>query len=275
MALARKVQLLCMGGTSESYSGDVRREVTGMLKTVTDFVDRDIFDVRWVGYPADYGMKMSYFESVQLGRRELARAIHHYTDGTPNSAVALTYSQSCTFANSLLAIGEFEPEVFAGTANLGNPWRRKGSYIGPIAPAAGSYGIAGEVFLPSDKVFSLDVVAPGDTITEARDDSLLRSVADFTEYMSTDLLAWATECIDLVRDEGWQLAKQEQRGILYALQQVNQAIVDARRYLPYDQYLNPTGGRHTAYGVEKVPGFDYTWSEMLAHALNVKGRSLL
>ena len=73
------ITVFVVGGTGESYPGDPRTEVSGLLTGVADELD-DRFDCRWIGYPASYGPAprpggMSFVESVGIGAGRLRAAI--------------------------------------------------------------------------------------------------------------------------------------------------------------------------------------------------------
>lgn len=97
------VTVLVVGGTGESYDGDMRTEVTGLLSGVTDALD-DRFDTRWVGYPASYGPAphlsgISYADSVAAGQRALAAALH----AVVGPVMIIGYSQGAVVIRRLLA----------------------------------------------------------------------------------------------------------------------------------------------------------------------------
>ena len=266
-------QVIVMGGTTESYPGDVRPDVTGMLKGVTDHLDPAFFDVHWVGYPADYGTKMPYAQSVAKGKQALLDKMASLPPEKP--VLGLFYSQSCAFGVELLLEKRRGMHVdlpYYAAFCLGNPVRRRGSSIGPYAPAVGSYGIAGEATVEADgSVF--DVICPGDPITESPRDAMLRSVADFTAWMSASTLEeWGDDVARKIRSRGFQNATLDSKGLWNGLRRMAEAGAAVSRYLPWHPLLNRAGGRHTLYSGEYVringKTMPYTHSQRMALAMN-------
>lgn len=280
---------IVMGGTTESYPGDTRTEVPSntMLHGVTRHLDPTFFNpARWVGYPAQYAGQHSYEESMAIGTEALKTAITEETTAG-NHVVLLGYSQSATIVRRLLAEcmnGTFGDPVWnaawiKAAGLIADPVRPKGVALGHD-PHPGWYGVAGEEPV-WDRVPLLEMAADGDIIASAPENSLVRSVADFSAFFgfsANGLHQWVAGLIRTVTSRGWQNANLDWGQFWLVGQRVDQAIEGLRGYLPRSEFrptkwsapivINPRGGRHTCYGVEKMPNSIYTYTERLAVELN-------
>ena len=280
---------IAVPGTSESHPGDTRTEMpdpsVSMLTNVTDHLDPDIFlPGRFVGYPAAYGDPMSYEESVAEGIDNLEQVVYQAMQDD-QKMVLLGYSQGATIVRRYLAAvatGVYgDPAMFhgviLGAGCVADPYRPKGNCLG-IDP--GGFGLAGKTTVWPDG-FLYEVAATRDPICAAPENSYLRTVADFTGYMTTDpsqLILWMQAMITTLRDVGWQNANLDWGQFWLTGQRVNEAVDYAGGYLPRVEYrvtpwmppvvINPGGGRHTCYGVETMPGSQLTYCQALADAIN-------
>lgn len=284
------IRPIAVGGTGESYPGDERTEMPAkeisMLTFITEKLDPDYYlPGRWVGYPASYGDPMPYETSVEEALLNLDPIVQAALSAD-EKVVLLGYSQGASVVRrylSEIARGEFgDPDTYYGGKLLGaacvaDPYRPEGVALGHDP---GGYGIAGQTQV-WEEGYLLEVAASRDPICAAQDNSLLRTVADLSGFMSTDirnLHDWMKAMMKTIQDRGWQNANLDWGQFWLVGQRVNEAIDMAGGYLPRIEYktfpwlppvvINPGGGRHTCYGVERMPGSQYTYCEMLALQLN-------
>lgn len=271
----RRVTVLSVGGTSESSPGDNRVEVptSSLAHYVTRGLDRKYFtDPIWVGYPADYGMNgMSYADSVKVGRQNLVASIVSNMIGNDNLFILQGFSQGATVVREVL--GDIDAGIYPGMqgrviggANVASPVRREDALAVAGAPLVSGYGIGGEA--PQLKnLFLFDLAAVGDPICGLRRGARLRDIADLTNYMQFQQPEiWVR---DMVQDFTSGRMQNVDMSFLERMAVLPQLVSDVRRYLPYDRFTNPGGGRHTCYAFEKVRGDD-TYCDVLTGALNWK-----
>ncbi|MFI5783133.1 PE-PPE domain-containing protein [Nocardia sp. NPDC051570] len=249
-----QITVLAVGGTGESSPGDTRTEVSGMLLGVTRNLS-DRFTSRWVGYPAEYGPVgngsggASFRDSVRAGVANLAQT----AAATTGPIVLLGYSQGCTVVREFLAtprVAEVLGVVAAGF--VADPQMPPGAAYGK--PQQSGWGIAGK---------GGDVPVPAwwiandrDPIPNASPDSLLRDLADLTEFMTAnDPIGWAAAVVGRLLKNNWQNgwgAKNPLNpfDVLRAKRRVETALAEAFAYLPRVPLLNDAGGQHTSYGIE-------------------------
>ena len=247
-----KTSIICVPGTGESYPGDTRRDVTGMLANVTRLLDPERFAFRWVGYPAEYGRGMSYAESVAAGEQALIEAI----DLDPYPAIVLGYSQGSAIVGNVAARLDSLPHLdVRAVAMFSDPLRDRRQYAPmPIAPEG--YGACGERWIDDTRRHVWSFSAQGDPISSLPAGSPLRSLADWSDWMSTsDPQAWARDIITDIRtrrmQRWWDI--KNWRDWADALAFAKGLIQD---------------GRHFAYGTgELVPGTSSTYAQLLAEQI--------
>ncbi|ALG84473.1 PE-PPE domain-containing protein [Gordonia phthalatica] len=273
--------VLAVGGTGESYDGDPRTEVTGLLAAVTDRLD-ERFEARWVGYPASYGPApqhdgISYVQSVAAGVRALAAAIRE----ADRPVMLIGYSQGAAVIRTFLA----HPAAFALLSKIAavgfvaDPNQPRG-----VVDGCAGWGVAGEGGELPDGLPAYWVGAPSDMICNASDDSLIRDIADLTDSLSlTQMRRWAADATARIMSRRMQNA--EATGFAPAqwrrdLHRMRIAIREVRGYLPRQiavgawQVANPIGGSHVSYATQpyrRAPLTDpgVTGCETLAHWLQL------
>ncbi|MCC3311488.1 PE-PPE domain-containing protein [Nocardia africana] len=215
--------------------------IDGVSQVFADCLDPARFEFEAIMYPADYGTRLSYAESVARGRVALTNAIRV----TPNRVVCGGYSQGARIAGDIvaeIARGEWpglEVDACALIADSRRPWLAGM----PGEAAAPGYGVEGERAIPAIPTFW--AAAPGDPITALPEGNPLRSVADLTEWFSiaspADALRWGQDLVDRAKAGRWQ------RWWSFAdWRDWGGAAEYARNYLP-----PPFGaGRHTAAYIE-------------------------
>ncbi|MDH3043828.1 PE-PPE domain-containing protein [Gordonia alkanivorans] len=251
-----EITVLVVGGTGESYPGDVRTEVTGLLAGVTDELD-DRFSSRWVAYPASYGPAprpggMSFADSVAIGARRLSELLER----TTGPVALLGYSQGAVVIRAALAeLGTRRHHVVGRVLGVGlvaDPHQPAG-----VIPGCDGWGVAG----PGEQLpTGLPVVwvgAPDDMICNARADSLVRDIADLTRAMTFAALGrWGRSAFGVLRRNAFQNARrtavrpsQWRRDV----HRLASAWWEIRCYLPSMirflgvVWTNSPGGRHTSY----------------------------
>lgn len=256
--------VLAVGGTGESWPGDTRTEVAGMLKYITQELAAWRFESRWVGYDSAYGplpiiVGVSYASSVHRGVTALLDAIR--ADDRP--VLLIGYSQGAAVITTLLQLlaqGHW-PELvdrIVGSVHLANPLRQPGRTVNGFTPG---YGIA----LPANNnlpaVFGdiapvAEIAHPDDAIASADPDSLLRSLAVITEFMSfADLRTWGTSLVAAAKAVDWRAQALTWRDLPYQADRARRAVLEAGGYLT---------GRHTAYNIERVAGDGPTYTRLAA-----------
>ena len=253
------VTVLAVGGTGESFPGDARTHVTGLLAGVTDRLDNR-FRSRWVGYPSSYGPAparhgMSFTASVAAGSAAL-RSVLATTSGP---IVLIGYSQGCAVICEALAAGGVDPCRVIGIGLIADPHQPAGVVDG----CTGS-GVAGPGPDLPDGIATLWIADPDDMICNADADSLVRDVADLTRALSLgDLAEWLRRSGETLRRNAFQNAartsirpRQWRRDVT----RLRRLVIDILGYLPTliviggFRIRNRRGGRHTAYASAPLGG---------------------
>lgn len=285
-----QVTVLAVGGTGESYAGDRRTAVTGLLCEVTAGLD-DRFVSRWVGYPASYGPAphldgMSYRRSVDIGARALTDALRD----TPGPIVLIGYSQGAvvirTALNQLALNGLNGPDSDEGIVErllaigfVADPHQPPGAVAG-----CHGWGVAGPGPDLPDGVATYWVGAAEDVICNAAADSFIRDIADLTAALAVDRVRdWVGDMWTTLRRNTFQNARRTSPGPAQVRRDVGRLSSAAREvigYLPGTlawrgvRVRNRHGGRHTSYASEpyrrgSVTDPDTTGCQALAAWLQV------
>ena len=257
--------VLVVGGTGESFPGDSRTAVTGMLANITNNLDPERFESRWVPYDAAYGpvtnpVGVAYAESVEKGLSALLARL----EDDPRPVVLMGYSQGAAVVSTLLdflanpnIVGQLKNRII-GAVLLANPNRPQGSdTLGPIPDTSG-YGITYDPAYPTPArvVPTIEVAHPQDAICSADPDSMLRSIARVTEFMSfTNLDKWGRDVLADAQAIDWMSKVTSFSDVAYQANRFHRAIGEALGYLT---------GRHTAYNVESPKGTSITYTTLSA-----------
>lgn len=248
---------LILGGTGESYPGDVRTTTPpSMLKGVLPPLVTNFEPNRWVGYPARYAQDGYSFEESVAEGVEKVRTIVDEILLTPNRCVVLFgYSQGASIVRAFLE--QCTDFRVLGAGQVADPTRREDEPV--VGRNPGGYGILHHRPRPRNGAFVIQAAASRDPICALAPYSLLRNLGDFTGYFSTDPkenIAWMRDAIDKLGNRRWQMANltPAQR---FDFRRLFSAVDEASGYLPKDIPIgtlkfvwNPGGGRHTCYGVE-------------------------
>ncbi|WLP91248.1 PE-PPE domain-containing protein [Gordonia sp. NB41Y] len=260
---AGPISVLVVGGTGESYSGDVRTQVTGLLEAVTDVLD-DRFRARWVGYPASYGPAptlhgMSYEQSVATGVDALTGAL----GDSIGPVVLIGYSQGAVVIRRVVAAlwGSASPRAavirrrILAVGLVADPHQPPG-----VVPGCRGWGVAGPgPAIPADLPIWW-VGAADDMICNAASDSYFRDVADLTGALALPTTRrWLGVMWRSLRANAFQNAERTRFGPRQWRRDVGR-LASARRevlgYLPPEiavpgvRLHNRRGGRHTSYAAE-------------------------
>ena len=247
------ITVLAVGGTGESFAGDSRTEVIGLLSAVTDCLD-DRFTAQWVPYAASYGPVpqrdgLSYAESVDGGVANLAAAFGECA----GDVALLGYSQGAVvvrrFAAALTA-GQCEPII--GMGLVADPHQPPGG-----VPGCHGWGVAGPGEPLPASVPGFWIGARNDMICNASPDSLLRDIADLTGTMSLHHpLRWWSQIRerlshnDLQNADATSVSPEQWRR---DPGRIATAWREVRGYLPRTlgwhrvRLANTEGGQHTSY----------------------------
>lgn len=254
-----RVTVLAVGGTGESYEGDRRAQVTGLLAGVIEGLD-DRFAARWVGYPASYGPVpnsggMSYRHSVDAGTANLLATI----DGLSGPVVLIGYSQGAVVVrhavHRMTSAGAPGLSRVLAVGLVADPHQPPG-----VVRGCTGWGVAGPG-LPMPQTLPVCWVGTADDmICNAGVDSFFRDIADLTGDI--DLRSPSSgvrEIWKMLRRNTLQNARrtsvrpsQMRRDLLRA----GSAWREARGYLPVlfrwqgMVVRNQLGGRHTSYAAE-------------------------
>lgn len=272
-----RVTILAVGGTGESYWGDTRTHVSGILRAVTDALDSR-FDAKWVGYPASYGpvsdSGLSYRDSVRVGVSEL----NAHIEGAHAPVILIGYSQGCTVVREVLSLidrGHLPQGVILAAGLISDPQQPVN-----VVRGCGGYGISGTGPSVPDSIPALWVAHPLDMICNADDDSFIRDVADLTAQMSLrDAATWRRDIWKLLRSNTFQNASKTRLSPAQWRADLRRARSAAREtlgYLPRRLHVaglainNRHGDRHVAYATEPLDRSGLTGCQILAQWLQVQ-----
>lgn len=193
------ITVLCVVGTGETWPGDVRTAVPGLLADLAAGLDPARFIAKQVPYPARYGAGESYIESRTRGEQNLLAA----TWRDPNPVIWVGYSQgAAVVGNAAAALPNNRHLDVRGIGLVADPARYRRQAFGPNP---GGYGITGERFVDDALRPVWSLAAAGDPICALPEGSALRSIADATQFMSTDDPdGWVRDLLTRTRGEQWQ-----------------------------------------------------------------------
>ena len=180
-----------------------------------------------------------------------------------------SYSQGCCGVRDLFNVGDASRARVGAAGFIADPEMPQGVAYGK--PDLVGWGVAGA---------GRDIPVPAwwiandrDPIPNASPDSLLRDLADLTEFMSlTDVVLWGSKVLERVAANNWQNAwgadnPRNPFDVLRAKRRVDNAIGEALSYLPRMPLVNEAGGQHTAYDSAPYAGGSATGCEVLARLL--------
>lgn len=260
--------LISVPGTGEPGTGN--GFPNGMLWGVADELKRisgNAFDFWTVEYPKQYGNPTSYADSRAAGEaglhQLLARAAREgrkaYIPGYSQGAViagnvALRYSTANVIGGVYLLADALRPEG-ADSSGQGSAWAR--------ANLNGS-GVAGRRPIPGRAYPVRWYTVRGDVIADAYSDSLVRTIADLTEFMGfrslADMQRWATSVADRLRARAWQNVSlwtrfiANPRAIGWMPELVARSIQEVTGYPRI----------HTSYGAARFPGQPRSYVQQIA-----------
>ena len=260
--------LIIVPGTGEpGYPQGMLSGTAAELQRITG----GAFDIWCVEYPKQYGNPTSYADSRTAGeaalRRLLERAAREgrraYIVGYSQGAViagniAKYYSTANVLGGVYLLADALRPEG-ADSAGQDSAWAR--------ANLNGS-GVAGRRPIPPRPYPVRWYTIRGDVIADAFADSLVRTVADLTEFMGfrslADMIRWATKVADTLRARAWQNLAVWQRWIANPLALGWMPDLVARSIHEVSGYP----AVHTSYGTARFPGQPRTYVQQIAWDIN-------
>ncbi|MEV0357149.1 PE-PPE domain-containing protein [Nocardia sp. NPDC050697] len=228
-----KVTALMLPGTGFSQGGD------GVTEAFLHALDPARFDTRIVSYPAEFGGRMPWARSRDIGKQALIDALYR----TEGRVIIGGFSQGAGIAGALAAeIGrgdhpDLKPWVLAA-ALIADPERPPGGSFGEELAAPG-YGIAGAREVHGLRTFW--AAADRDPITSLPKGSPLRALPDVLDFYSlaspAAAWAWGQALVERARERRFQ-----RWWDLRNIHQWGGAAEQMRNYLP-----GPVGGgRHGA-----------------------------
>ncbi|MGV9712302.1 PE-PPE domain-containing protein [Gordonia sp. NPDC003424] len=253
------ITVLVVGGTGESFDGDDRTDVTGLLAGVTDCLDAR-FVCRWVGYPASYGPTpradgMSYRRSLVAGMRQLGAALHR----TTGPVMLIGYSQGAVVIRSLLhELDRTRSPLLEHVMAVGfiaDPHQPPG-----VVAGCDGWGVAGPGEQLPPGLAAHWVGAADDVICNAGADSVIRDVADLTSSMALGRpREWLRQMWMVLRKNTFQNAGRTSIGLSQVRRDIGRLHSAAREVTGYLPTVirwrgvvihNRHGGRHTSYAGE-------------------------
>lgn len=267
----KKIALIGVRGTNEPGTGNghmngmlfgFSREVVARAKTKFSPQNPGPYvELVALDYPATYANPKSYGRSRTEGEQTLVNLVHKYTAEGFDVYLA-GYSQGATLAGN---VGTMVGEKIKGLYLLSDSLRPRGAnstgqphnrgYNTRTENAFHGWGVAGErtVYGPITRHYAI----PGDVIADAFDDSLVRSVADFSEWFGftpQDLRPLAADILRKVQERAFQNLSWFQSllkgmGLLKLPEVASESIKDA---LSYPRV-------HTSYGSTNFPGRNHNY----------------
>lgn len=207
-----------------------------MLSHVTARLDKRIFTVREVPYPAainGVGGLEKWQDSVSLFDNFMNREL-----AAKRPWIGLGYSLGALCMGDL--VGTLPLSQCKGIGLLADPRRHREQFHGSRRPPG--WGIAGERKVGTGNYPVWSLTAPGDPISELPGDSGWRNVAMLLGFGRQPRPA---------RD--WDMA--------YSFEWLS--------------HYPPLGNRHTNYHAERFPGSQLTYVEVLAELVNQQGRKIV
>lgn len=261
-----EVTVFAVGGTGESYDGDTRTHVVGLLSAVTRELD-DRFDATWVPYPASYGPVAdggsSFRHSTEMGAQALVVALAEVR----GPVMLIGYSQGCSVIRA--ALPKVNGSNIIGIGLISDPQQPVGVLTG-----CEGYGVAGDGPEIPSWIPVKWIGHPQDLICNASDDSYIRDIADLTGWMSfTQARVWANKVWELLRSNTFQNAQKTHfspKQWRKDLRRLQTAFLEVLGYLPSRvswrrfQIRNPRGGRHVSYASEPLDSSGRTGCQLLA-----------
>ncbi|CAM3744338.1 cutinase family protein [Tsukamurella ocularis] len=253
--------VLIVPGTGEPAAGMLGGVIFELGRLAPGRVETKVID-----YPRQYALPMSYGRSRTVGETNLLAVVRDYvTRGY--LVVIVGYSQGAVVAGNVAAA--LSPELAAavvGVYLVADALRPAGT---DSNGATGSrnfngWGVAGQ--RPITTVRARWYSIRGDVICDATPDSLVRDIADFSEWMGftwQDVIAWPGKLLALARNQAWQNAGWWQRfrrdpATLLELAPRGARAVEEIRGYPH---------LHTRYGdpAWPIPGIRRTYLQQVAN----------
>lgn len=234
----------------------------GVLGDVANWVDRyapGVFSHHTAVYPAQYANPRSYGDS----RTEGELAMHALFDRLGGGR-AVGFSQGAVVAGNVAGIradvscgyllaDALRPAGCNASGTPGDPgYRTVEQFTG--------HGVGGQRPVEIARWYSL----PGDVITDAYPDSMIRDFADLTEFFGIsapgDAVKWINNLAWKVREKAWQNAPVWRRILSTPATIAGIGAIGGRSITQGLGYPRI----HTSYGTTRYPGTDRTYVQQLA-----------
>lgn len=271
-------------GTGESYKDDERTEIdqNSLGWLIKQGFAPDTINSQWIGYDSTYGPAggqngaiggESYYESKAIAKAKLlAKA-----KATPGWLIFGGYSQGSA------AVWEVMQEVYQGkhpdlwprilcALNVANPMRTKGfggrqvTFIYPDqSKAINGWGVANRLGTGIEpRLWEFNLVHPEDVICNAKENAIVRDVADMTEYFELNPSAnWAGKVINHLVNADWVGNAAQWVNVIEQVSRIVDLVKDIDGFI--------SSGKHTSYrDLEDFPyltpnGATVTMAEYLGH----------
>lgn len=140
--------------------------------------------VVWPASMATVGGNKSWDESTRIGVEDIDRIVDQINGET---FILLGYSGSCRVIREWLMKNEHRLDQVVAVGMLSDPFRPQGRKQAELPDTLG-WGVCGQELGPiPDRTYWTTV--PGDVISDAREDALLRNVADASNVMPSQFVA--------------------------------------------------------------------------------------
>ena len=207
-----------------------------VMKQVADAITAkmSISEVKWINWPAsmmNQGGKLSWNDATKIGVTMLTDEV----STNDEDFILLAYSGGNKPAREWLYQNPELRERCKAVALVSDPFRPRDRWQAGL-PNPGGWGIAGEDYGPiPDRTFWTSI--PGDVISSARPDAILRTMADLSDGPPELILNDATETLKQNKFQlGHQLKVPFFEWFTSLGRRINEAVVDVQRYF---------GGWHT------------------------------
>lgn len=255
--------VLIVPGTGEPAAGMLGGVTAELARLAPGRVETKVID-----YPRQYALPMSYGRSRTVGETNLLAAIREYA-ARGYLIVIVGYSQGAVVAGNVAAqLTDDLAAAVVGVYLVADALRPRGmdsnGHTLWAAQHFNGHGVAGQRAITTVRARWYSI--KGDVICDATPDSLVRDVADLTEWMGftwQDVITWPGKLLKLLREQQWQNAGWWQRfrrdpATLLELAPRGARAIDEIRGYPH---------LHTRYGdpAWPIPGTRRTYLQQVAH----------
>lgn len=260
------VKFLWIPGTGESYAGDERTDVIAtntMGSSVAKRFGTEI-DSIWVGYDSTYGPAgppsagtggQSYYESKAIAKAALLGKAREQI------AAADAAGEECWlifggYSQGAAAAWEVMQEIYAGkhpdlwprmltSFFIANPMRPKptplqwGFIPDNVSNSITGWGVANRLGTGiKPRMIEIEVINPGDMITNTKANAIVRDIADLTEYFELNETAdWGQQVFDQIANIDWVGAAASWVNVIEQVQRIDDLIKDLYGFMFGKQHV--------------------------------------